>query len=419
MFRIKKLIAFFCMLIVGSLQALLVEDAPTKIPYHRIFEYGLGMSEHTFKLYLSTGLDPYGAVTPVYLSRKNDLYFLEKKGYQTVQAGCFEQLTLADLKSCSSKQQSKGTFNVLEGPNNADIRKLQADKKFNGATFQVASNFNALETVGPEQDIEQQLLSDYVFDATQGPAAALGAAAGLMQRRYELFNNLNNGESVPFSGASLFGQRPCQKYGLGERQVNLIHCICNEQTGIEMSPAGYVRLNNAIKDSSPLECDDFLQIKIGCQRATQVVFGAIDGHPSDSNTMIEVVPSWISCMPCYLNKQIINQVFVAAPDFGQGTNKRSPRADAWAKTILRAEYEGTLRMAHRCGSKDVILTWVGGGAFNNDPVWVVEILENLEPLIKSLGLNVYLAAYGFTPGQAKYRGRLEDLVAKTGGSWVK
>ena len=158
---------------------------------------------------------------------------------------------------------------------------------------------------------------------------------------------------------------------------------------------------------SILACDDAEQIEIGCQYQTQVVFGAINGHPADPKTMVELVP----------HKQIINQVFVAAPDFGQGTNKRSKRADEWAKLILKSSYEGTLLMAARHGSQKVVLTWVGGGAFNNDPAWVVEILEGLEPMIKNLGLDVTLAVYGFTPAQKAYKGRLEALVKKTNGSW--
>jgi len=412
MFRIKQVIAFSFMFIVGVAQALLVEEAPSKIPYNRCLEYCLATTE-----------DGLGQVT---LSRNNGLYFLTGANLgahthwindfviipQTFQAGCFEEMSLADLRFvthsdalvASGEKKSQGSFSVLEGPANADIRKLQADRRFNGATFQVASNYNALETVDPEQDILTQSLSSYVFDNTQGPAAVLGAPAGLLFRRYALCNTLKHGQQARMD--SSWGQLPCQQYGFDQRQVNFLQCICNQDTGIQMSPAGYVKLNNAVRDPLSHECE---LIDIGCQRATQVVFGAIDGHPSSLKTMVEIVP----------HKQIINQVFVAAPDFGQGTNKRSSRADAWAKTILRASYEGTLRMAHLYGSKDVVLTWVGGGAFNNDPAWVVEILEDLEPLIKELGLNVTLAAYGFTSGQEAFRGRLEGLVARTCGTWVK
>ena len=163
-----------------------------------------------------------------------------------------------------SQRAHGGRFNVIEGAKFADVRKLQADPTYNGATFQVASNFNCLETVSAEQDILKQSLTSYIFDPTQGPAAALGAPAGLLYRRYYLFNTLHNGEQQacwqwildPFEEHANLGQLPCQKYGLGEQQVNLLHHICNEKTGIQMSPAGYVRLNNAKKDPSILACDD-------------------------------------------------------------------------------------------------------------------------------------------------------------------
>lgn len=414
----NRFVLFFCVAVAQTL------CASETIFYKDWFKYSFGFAEEFVNPILRRNDRCYVAAfsSPLQLTRleaqfptysistsKNPCMDSPIKVYQ---AGGFEMRSLTELRTETYATKSAGCFNVLEGPENADVRKLQADPAYNGATFQVASNYNCLETVSPDQDILSQSLTSYIYDPTQGPAAAVGAPAGLLFRRYYLFDELKVGAFKncwcwlrdECEKSNDHGQLPCQKYGSGERQVNLLSDVCNNDTGVEMSPAGYVKLANVQRLPNEQDC---ACVKIGCQYATQVVFGALNGHPAADATRVAVVP----------HKQIVNQVFVAASDFGQGTNKRSALADAWAKTILKASYEGTLRMAVRHGSDRVVLTWVGGGAFNNDPAWVVQILESLEPLIQELGLDVSLAVYGFTPGQVAYKTRLKALVNRTGGAW--
>jgi len=61
---------------------------------------------------------------------------------------------------------------------------MQADSENLGAVFQVASNFNALETTYATQNIDEHLLTSYIHDKTQGPFASISAAPGLLLRRY-------------------------------------------------------------------------------------------------------------------------------------------------------------------------------------------------------------------------------------------
>ena len=56
-----------------------------------------------------------------------------------------------------------------------DVRALHADAEFAGALFQVASQFNLLEMVGPDVTPEQGV-TRYQHDGTQGPACAMAAA---------------------------------------------------------------------------------------------------------------------------------------------------------------------------------------------------------------------------------------------------
>ncbi len=73
----------------------------------------------------------------------------------------------------------------------ADVRKLHADPGNAGAVFQVASQFNLLEMIGPDVPPEAGI-SRYASDPTQGPACAMACAAGTIFRAY----------FVPVGGAS-------------------------------------------------------------------------------------------------------------------------------------------------------------------------------------------------------------------------
>lgn len=65
----------------------------------------------------------------------------------------------------------------------ADVRHLHADPDFEGALFQVASQFNLLGMVS-ERGAPEQGVSGYAYDPTQGPACAISAGAGTIYRNY-------------------------------------------------------------------------------------------------------------------------------------------------------------------------------------------------------------------------------------------
>jgi hypothetical protein len=65
----------------------------------------------------------------------------------------------------------------------SDARALHRHPDFAGATFQVASQFNALEMVGPNVTPEHGV-TRYMHDPTQGPACAIAAGAATIWRSY-------------------------------------------------------------------------------------------------------------------------------------------------------------------------------------------------------------------------------------------
>lgn len=64
-----------------------------------------------------------------------------------------------------------------------DVRSLHTDGRNAGAVFQVASQFNALEMVGPDVRPEDGV-TRYASDPTQGPACAISCPAGTVFRNY-------------------------------------------------------------------------------------------------------------------------------------------------------------------------------------------------------------------------------------------
>lgn len=65
----------------------------------------------------------------------------------------------------------------------SDVRSLHRSPEFSGALFQVASQFNLLEMVGPSVTPEQGV-ARYEADRTQGPACAIAAGAATIYRNY-------------------------------------------------------------------------------------------------------------------------------------------------------------------------------------------------------------------------------------------
>jgi len=65
----------------------------------------------------------------------------------------------------------------------ADVKALHADPGNAGAVFQVASQFNLLEMIGPMVTPEDGI-ARYETDQTQGPACAMACAAGTIYRNY-------------------------------------------------------------------------------------------------------------------------------------------------------------------------------------------------------------------------------------------
>ena len=88
--------------------------------------------------------------------------------------------TLAELRSrVNPDRGQRSSVQVLIG----DVRALHADPAYEGALFQVASQFNLLEMTS-EHVTPEQGVARYAYDHTQGPACAMAAGAATIYRNY-------------------------------------------------------------------------------------------------------------------------------------------------------------------------------------------------------------------------------------------
>lgn len=372
-----KLLSAVILLIVGVVSCLCAypqksaSSVQKKYSQRRSFiEDIVGMSEERFKEQLRN--DNFENIA---IHRgANGLVLTTPRG--TFNCGNFEQLSIGDLQQLAQEkprnQQAKaGTFSIIaRRPNYADrsvvdVATLQAMPENRDAVFQVASNFNCLEAVDANQNIEEQLLTSYIYDMTQGPFASISAAPGTILRRYFLFYD-------QAKTASMWGQSR-----QGQNRINLLSDVAEK---IHVTPAGYVQFNN--NSVRPNNVDDYRRIKIGFHGGVQVTFGGM----SDRNSHAIVADK----------NQLINQVFTAAINFASADNRpyrQQPMGQSWAVNILNAAYEGTLLSAYVKNKNKVFLTLIGGGVFNNNMHLIVNAIARQGDFIRRSGLDVILVCY--------------------------
>ena len=87
--------------------------------------------------------------------------------------------SLRERATVTDAPRGRPKLSIVEG----DVRKLHRAAEYEGALFQVASQFNALEMTGPTITPEHGV-AGYEHDHTQGPACAIAAGAATIYRNY-------------------------------------------------------------------------------------------------------------------------------------------------------------------------------------------------------------------------------------------
>jgi len=293
--------------------------------------------------------------------------------------GRFELVSLEDLRRrVASGTQGRGrtTLRILQG----DVRRLHAQPAFAGAVFQVASQFNCLEMVGPRV-MPEQGVTRYAFDPTQGPACAMAAGAATIYRN----------DFVPV------GDRPGQTRdrqldGFAGLGAALATAIGRSPESLWTMSNGYALfIGDAVDRLSAhlrtLDADrlDALRrrLAVGVQWDVEVTEAAGPSRP-------QVTQAFCSALPVSYNAQV------------------GAHASDWeplATLVLEAAYEATLAAAvlnaQRGVSNKVLLTLLGGGAFGNDESWILAALQRAIHQAQDRGLEVIVVSYGRpSPGLA-------------------
>lgn len=247
-----------------------------------------------------------------------------------------------------------------------DVRAMHADPANQGALFQVASQFNLLEMIGPEVTPEDGV-SRYAADHTQGPACAVAAGAATIFRDYFAPVNGQSGQTATRQvdaladlGAALGNQ--------GERlwRMRNGYALCTRE-GLDEIAA---RLSSA----SAAEIDALRDLlRIGLHWDVEVTDARHEPRP------------------------VVSQAFCSAlPVAYTGIPSRHWRA--FATLVLEGAYEATLWAAAlnaaRGASNIVYLTRLGGGAFGNEPEWIDAAMQRALALARDVALDARVVSFG-------------------------
>jgi hypothetical protein len=291
---------------------------------------------------------------------------------RTYGIGQLELASLGELRDRAAAVQLKRgrlTFRNIVG----DVRALHQRPEFDRALFQVASQFNLLEMVGPSVTPEQGV-TRYQQDRTQGPACAIAAGAATIYRNY--FAPIN-GQAGQTSSRQLDGLADLGA-ALAEHLGRPADSLWTMQNGYALCAAEGLRNIGGLlgKISEPEKDALRALLRIGVHTDVEV-------------TEADTAPP-----------QLVSQAFCSALPVAYTGVPRS-LWNPFAELVLEAAYEATLLVAAlnvaRGASDIVLLTQLGGGAFGNDGTWIDAAIKRALKLAAYFDLDVRMVNYGSVP----------------------
>ncbi|MGV1004879.1 MAG: hypothetical protein ACOYEV_08960 [Candidatus Nanopelagicales bacterium] len=287
--------------------------------------------------------------------------------------------TLGELRArVNPARGQRSSLGVLVG----DARALHSDPEFEGALFQVASQFNLLEMVS-EKYTPEDGVARYAGDPTQGPACAIAAGAGTIYRNY----------LVPVGD------------GIGQtrdRQLDALAGVgsaLSELSGLPIEGLWQMQNGYALCSMDGLTAIDYLLYTAGDDVLDRLRGQLAIGLHRD----VEVTDS---------SGRRVSQAYCSALPVAYSSLPAS-YWESFARLILQAAYEATLlaavEQAGSGGSNTVLLTRLGGGAFGNRDTWIDSAIERALGIVEDAGLDIRIVCHGHVdPGVRKlvaYYGR--------------
>lgn len=278
-------------------------------------------------------------------------------------------LELVSLQALRERVASAGALpgrlkvSVVSG----DVRHMHQSTENARALFQVASQFNLLEMIGPEVTPEQGV-TRYQNDRTQGPACAIAAGAATIYRNYFAMVDGSYGQTAirQLDGLADLGEFFC--VALNRPVASLWrmqngYALCS-RAGLDAIAAYLVALQP--------EQIDMLQVCIGVHRDVEVTDAEGEHRP------------------------LVSQAFCSALPVAY-TGVSSSHWRPFASLVLEAAYEATMLAAvlnkQRGISNVVLLTLLGGGAFGNEEDWIIAAVRRALKMMSDFELDVRLVSY--------------------------
>jgi hypothetical protein len=285
------------------------------------------------------------------------------KSYRT---GQLELVQLSELRK-RAKLGNAASGRLRVSLVSGDVRTMHLFPEFAGALFQVASQFNLLEMIGPNRTPEDGV-TIYEADRTQGPACAMAAGAATIYRNYFVQVGNQSGQTrdrqldaLADLGSELKKRLPS---GVGELWSMMNGYALCTRPGLEA-------ITRLLECSKPDEIDELRgHLRIGLHHDIEVTDAY---HP-----LPVVSQAFCSALPVAYSR-ISSQCWCR-----------------FSRLILEAAYEATLWagvLNAQRSSKIVLLTSLGGGAFGNDESWIEDSLRRALELASEFDLDVKLISY--------------------------
>lgn len=312
---------------------------------------------------------------------------------QAYNVGYFETPSLGQLRRRVARSGApRGRLRVTNEIGDVAEKHALADNRY--ATFQVASQFNCLEMIGPGV-VPEEGVTRYVQDQTQGPACCIACGPSAVYRNYFSRLVLPSGQALPPDAREPWGAR-VQLGQSHQLQINNLAELGAElgndppgryftvQNGYSMSSEASLHSLNSVLLRRAAERENLMQaLRVGVQNDAQVTF-------ADWGTKRVEDP-----------RQLVTQVFGSACAVAYS---RSTTLESWAplaKLVLDASYECTLcaaaltaaRHQGAAGSRRVFLTCLGGGVFGNAPEWISDAMRRAFALFRDFDLDVRIVSH--------------------------
>uniref|UniRef100_A0A0G4HQF2 Uncharacterized protein n=1 Tax=Chromera velia CCMP2878 TaxID=1169474 RepID=A0A0G4HQF2_9ALVE len=340
-------------------------------------------------------------------------------------------------KETEGKEKKKSNLAFLNIT--GDVRTFHRLPENAGAVFQVASQFNCLEMVGPGVT-PQHGVTGYAMDHTQGPACALSCPAGTVYRNYFVPVNAKGVAQTSKEGAVSTGQGTRQidtLYGVGEilgnngskKSWDMKNGYCLPVTNKSIAEVGSRILSGVPSQEDALSGSLLLSMT----PQGEVGPGAPACPPSlapFTEPLPPTAPLFLSCLQALRvgvhwdtevsvksakskateggekRRQSVCQVYASAVPVAYAKSTTSTDWQPFASLVLQGAYLATFAVAavlaaQRKKRVTVYLTSLGGGAFGNRHAWIVGAVRQALQVFRDAPLDVRMVNYSAVRSEYK------------------